>query len=483
MLLTWLWLLPALGALAAWAAPSRAARGVGIAWSAAVLAYSLWLLLPFSSGTGPLRLEELSGLSFHGIRYRLGVDGVSLSLCWLTALLTTLSLAASGVREERPPAYWAAFLALEASLMGVFTSQNLFYFYVFWDLSLIPMFFIIGLWGSQGRRFASIKFLLYTFAGSLALLIGIVWLAVLHESATGAWTWDIPALARTPVSGCAAGWIFALIALGFSVKIPLWPLHNWLPDAHTEAPAAGSVLLAGAMLKMGVYGFLKVLLPVFPVLAREALPWMGLLGVVNILYGAVCAMAQTDLKRLIAFTSISHLGFCVVGIFSGRPEGLAGAALQMLNHGLSTGGLFLLVGMLYERAHRRDIGDFGELARTAPWFAFFFGFVLLSSIGLPGLNGFVGELLALMGMAKASPPLAALGAAGAVLAAAYAIPTYQKVFWAPAGPGSVSGKISDMDRRERGILWVLAALILWIGIYPGPLLGILEPGVSALVLR
>jgi len=429
------------------------------------------------------RAEEIGSAAAYGIRYRVGVDGISLSLCWLTALLTFLALLSSGLRGDLPSSYWASFLGLESALMGVFTAQNLFYFYIFWDLALIPMFFIIGLWGSQGRRAASMKFILYTFIGSLSLLLGIIGLAVLYYARTGIWTWDIPSLARASFEGPAARWVFAAAAVGFAVKIPVFPLHNWLPDAHTEAPAAGSVMLAGAMLKMGVYGFLRILVPAFPGLSASALPWLGTLGVVNILYGAACAMAQTDLKRLVAYTSISHLGFCLVGIFSLTPAGLAGGSLQMINHGLSTGGLFILVGMLYERAHRRGLADFGGLARLAPWFAFFFGFILLSSIGLPGLNGFVGEAMSLAGMARVSIPLAAFGSAGAVLAAAYGIPAYQKIFWAPAGERSVSRVITDMEPVERLILWVLAALILWLGVYPKPLLSLLEPALAPLAGR
>ncbi|HAH05837.1 MAG TPA: Fe-S-binding domain-containing protein [Elusimicrobia bacterium] len=481
MLLTWLWLAPALAMIVVWAMPSRGlARGTALLFSLGLFAYSLWLLAPYSEGL--LHLEELGVAGPLGIRYRLSVDGIALSLCWLSALLTVLSLAASW-KADVPNAFWASFLGLEAALMGVFCARDLFYFYLFWDIALIPMFFIIGLWGSSGRRKASLKFVLYTFLGSLSLLIGLLALVTLHHQATGVWTWDMSALEKTPIAGRAALWTYAALALGFAVKIPVFPLHNWLPDAHTEAPAAGSVMLAGSMLKMGLFGFLRVLLPVFPDLSAAALPVLGGLGVVNILYGALCAMAQSDLKRLVAFTSVSHLGFCLVGLFSLTAAGIAGASLQMLNHGLSTGGLFLLVGMLYERAHRRGLNDFGELASRTPIFAFFFAFILLSSIGLPGLNGFVGETMCLAGMAKASLPLTALGLIGTVLAAAYGLPAFQAVFWAPAGPGSASPGLADLDLRERLILWTLVALILWLGLYPRPMLELLEPAASALAQR
>jgi len=366
VLLTWLWLAPALAAPVVWALPSRRlSRWGALAASAGVLAYSLWLLSPYAAGEGLFRLEELGAAGRFGIRYHLAVDGIALPLCWLSALLTLLALAASW-KADVPNAFWASFLGLESALLGVFTARDLFFFYIFWDLALVPMFFIIGLWGSEGRRKAALKFVLYTFLGSLSLLLGIVGLVSFHHQATGVWTWGMESLVRTPVAGRAALWIYAALAVGFAVKIPVFPLHNWLPDAHTEAPAAGSVLLAGSMLKMGLFGFLRVLLPVFPDMSAAALPVLGGLGVVNILYGALCAMAQSDLKRLVAFTSISHLGFCLAGIFSLTAAGIAGGSLQMLNHGISTGGLFLLVGMLYERGHRRGLDDFGGLASRTP---------------------------------------------------------------------------------------------------------------------
>ncbi|MBI3297403.1 MAG: NADH-quinone oxidoreductase subunit M [Elusimicrobia bacterium] len=478
-----LWIIPAGAAALTLAAPSaRAARALALLTAAAVLAYSLTLIVPFRAQDGVLRLVELGAPGAYGIRYSVAVDGVSLALCWLTAFLTVLSLGASWAGGHGK-GFWAAFLALEAAIMGVFTMQNLFWFYFFWDASLIPMFFIIGLWGSANRRKAAFKFILYTFVGGLALLVGLTGLVALHHQATGTWTWEIAELTRGTAGGPWAKYVFLAIAAGFAVKVPVFPLHNWLPDAHTEAPAAGSVMLAGAMLKMGVYGFLRVLVPAFPALSAEALPWAAGLGVASILYGALCAMAQSDLKRLIAFTSVSHMGFCVVGIFSLTPEGLSGAALQMLNHGLSTGGLFLLVGFLYERAHTRGLDDFGGLAATAPWFTFFFAFVMLSSIGLPGLNGFVGEALTLYGLLQACWPLALAASLGAVLAAAYGLPSFQRVFWAPPGPSSRSGEVSDMTLREQAILWSLAAPILGLGLFPKPLLALMAPAVAALARR
>ena len=475
-MLTALWLAPAvLGLLVLLSGGFGAAvpRRLALAGSIAILAYALWLIVPFSEGTGAFRLTEVGAVQGYGIRYALGLDGLSLSLVWLNAFLVVAALLGSWAGAWSA-GYWASFLFLEAAVMGVFLSRDLFWFYVFWEIGLIPMFFLIGLWGSEGRRHAALKFLLYTVSGSIFMLVGFLALVTLNHRVTGVWTWDLGALANAPIEGPVAAWIYLAIALGFAVKVPLFPLHNWLPDAHTEAPAGGSVILAGVLLKMGVYGFLRVLLPVLPQTSHDAAPILLAFGVVNILYGGFCAASQTDFKRLIAYSSISHLGFCMVGIASLTPQGILGGSLQMLNHGLSTGALFLMIGMLYERAHRRGVSDFGGLALRAPRLAFFFAFVTLSSIGLPGLNGFIGETLSLAGAAVVSPVAAALGLFGTVLAAWYLLPAYQKVFWAPEQAHSASAKVFDLDLRERGVLWAFCALILWIGLAPGTLLGLLE---------
>jgi NADH-quinone oxidoreductase subunit M len=467
--LTLLWLLPALGGLAALAS-GRRSRWTALAASAVTLAYALFLLLPLRSG---FFAAVPSGSSWaFGISYSLACDGLSLSLCWLTAFLTLACVVASWDKEVSA-GYWAAFLFLEAALMGVFLARDLFLFFVFWEAVLIPMFFIIGLWGMEGRRHAAMKFFLFTFFGSIFLLIGSVALVTRHHAATGIWTWDLTRL-RGP-GGAAGLAIFSAMALGFAVKIPLVPLHTWLPDAHTEAPAAGSVMLAGVLLKMGIYGFLRVLWPVFPGLTWALMPWLGALAAINVIYGALCAMAQQDLKRLIAYSSVAHLGFCLLGVLSRVPEGMLGGSLQMINHGLSTGALFLLVGFLYDRGHRRGLHDFGELFGRAPRMTFFFGFTVLASIGLPGLNGFVGEFMSLLGMARALPILAVVGVGGVTLSAAYLLPAYQMVFLGAAEKGSVSGKVDDLGARETALLWVFMVAMVAIGLYPGPLLRLMQP--------
>jgi NADH-quinone oxidoreductase subunit M len=486
--LTLLWTLPLAGAAACLAAGRfgrKAAKTCALAFSAAYFGAALFALKPFlaSGGAG---LDAVGGapLAF-GVSYRLAADGLSLSLIGLTAFLNLICVAASWELDVSG-AYWANFLALASALTGVFLARDLFLFYCFWEATLIPMFFIIGLWGSDNRRHAAMKFFLFTFAGSVFMLLALIGLVVAKHGQTGLWTWDLQGLKEAPL-GAAGPWIFLGLLLGFGVKIPVVPLHTWLPDAHTEAPAAGSVMLAGVMLKMGLYGLIRVALPLFPGYAVSWAPWLVGLACVNAVYGALCAMAQTDLKRLIAYSSIAHLGFCLLGVLSGAAQGVAGGSLQMINHGITTGALFLLVGFLYERAHKRGLSDFGALAARAPRLSFFFGLSIFASIGLPGLNGFVGEFMCLSGIARSPIPLLGLpvfavaGVVGVTLAAAYALPAYQAVFWAPQGPGSVSERVTDLNFREQSILWVLCGLMLWIGLAPAGWIALVEPSVRGLV--
>ncbi|MBI4678993.1 MAG: NADH-quinone oxidoreductase subunit M [Elusimicrobia bacterium] len=479
-MLTALWLVPAVGGILCLFAKGRTARYTSAAFAAAVLAYSVWLSVPYGAARGAWGIVEAGPSWIFGIRYHLAVDGLALSLVWLTALLTVVCVALSW-RQDFSAGYWSSFMFLEAALMGVFLSRDLFVFYVFWEAVLIPMFFIIGLWGSDGRRHAAMKFFLFTFFGSLFMLVGLLALVTIHHATAGVWTWDMADLAGANPGGRMGLAVFISLVIGFGVKIPLFPLHTWLPDAHTEAPAAGSVMLAGVLLKMGIYGFLRVLIPVFPKLVWDLLPWLGGLACLNIIYGSLCAMQQKDLKRLIAYSSVAHLGFCLLGVLSWTPEGLAGGSLQMLNHGITTGALFMMVGFLYERTHCRGLSDFGELTGRAPWMTFFFGWAVMASVGLPGLNGFVGEFMSLAGMARAIPLMAFVAATGIVLSAAYSLPAYQTVFWASSGAGSASPKVSDLDAREKVLVWVLCGLMLYIGLCPTPLLTVLAPSVAAIV--
>ncbi|MDD5629931.1 MAG: NADH-quinone oxidoreductase subunit M [Elusimicrobia bacterium] len=474
--LTFFWVLPAAGGLVVLF--SRQGRWPALCFSAATALYGLFLLGPASMGAWHVPANASASWAF-GISYLLDCDGLSLSLCWLTAFLTVACVVSSW-NKPFSPGYWAAFLFLESALLGVFLARDLFLFFVFWEAVLVPMFFIIGLWGMEGRRHAAMKFFLFTFFGSIFLLLGSIALVTRHHAATGVWTWDIAAL-KGP-GGLAGLAIFTAMTLGFAVKIPLVPLHTWLPDAHTEAPAAGSVMLAGVLLKMGVYGFLRILWPVFPQLSQDLMPWLMMLAGVNVVYGALCAMAQKDLKRLIAYSSVAHLGFCLLGVLSRTPEGLLGGSLQLLNHGLTTGTLFLLVGFLYDRGHRRGLDEYGELYARAPWMTFFFGFTTMAAVGLPGLNGFVGEFMSLIGVARAMGGFVFIGVAGVTLSAAYALPAFQTVFLGAAGRASVSAKVTDLDGREASLLWALCGAMLAIGLYPAPLLRVLEPYLLGLVM-
>ncbi|MDE2490971.1 MAG: NADH-quinone oxidoreductase subunit M [Elusimicrobia bacterium] len=482
-LLTAMWTFPLAAAafcLAAGRFGRSTARAAALAVSIVYFALSLWLLRPFVASAGQAVLVVSGRPLAFGVSYLLSADGLSAALIALTAFLNLLCVLASW-KLDVSAGYWAAFQALAAALAGVFLARDLFFFYVFWEATLIPMFFIVGIWGSDNRRHAAVKFFLFTFAGSILMLLALIAAVVAHHGLTGVWTWDLKALLGTEF-GAAAPWIFLGLVVGFGVKIPIVPLHTWLPDAHTEAPAAGSVMLAGVMLKMGLYGLIRVAFPLLPGITVAWAPYMALVAGVGTVYGALCAMAQTDLKRLIAYSSIAHLGFCLLGLVSLTAVGLAGGSLQMINHGITTGALFFLVGFLYERGHKRGLSDFGGLVKRAPVFSFFFGFAVFASIGLPGLNGFVGEFMCLSGIAISQAPIyAVVGCVGVTLAAAYLLPAYQSVFWAPEGPGSVSDHVDDLDAREKGILWTLCALMLWIGLAPHAWLQVLEPSIRGLV--
>lgn len=481
MILTFLWAIPVVGAVLTLAAPALnlKARWIAVLCAVAEMGIILGAGSGFWSGHF-VSAASAGGALTYGIRYSFFMDGLSWSLCLLNAFLTIVALLSSW-KQDLSAGFWASFLFLEGAVMGVFLARDLFFFYIFWEAMLIPMFFIIGLWGSEGRKHAAIKFFLFTFFGSLFLLLGILALVVFHHNVSGSWSWDMSIL-QAPQSGLYAVAAFAAFVIGFGVKIPLVPIHTWLPDAHTEAPAAGSIILAGVLLKVGVYGFLRVLLPAFPEWGMKSLPWLGGLAAINVIYGALSAMAQVDLKRLIAYSSIAHLGFCVLGIASRTPQGLAGGSLQLINHGITTGALFLMVGFLYERTHKRGVADFGDLVSQAPMLTFFFAFTVFASIGLPGLNGFVGEFMSLSGMAHVSILLAVIGVFGVTIAAFYLLPAFQSVFLGARLPSSVSSRVFDLDFRESALLWSLVLLMLLIGLHPAPLLNIVGPAVGKLVL-
>ena len=478
-------LVPAVGALLVVCLPRRRPellKLVAVATSVVVGAMSLWLLKGFDASQGAemqftSRADWISDL---GVQWLLGIDGISLFLVVLTGVLFPIALlAVDPGHDDR--AYYASLLLLEAGVMGVFCALDLVVFFLCFEVVLVHMYFLIGRSGHSNRAYAATKFFLYTMAGSALMLVGILAVAFLHADATGSSiTFDLVSIAEAQaIDATAARWIFAAFALAFAVKVPIFPLHTWLPDAHTEAPTAGSVILAGVLLKLGTYGFLRFGLYLFPEASHFFAPVFLTLGVVGIVYGAVVATMQRDLKRLVAYSSVAHLGFIVLGTFSLNTEGIEGGLLQMVNHGVSTGALFLLVGMIYERRHTRQIDELGGLQKAAPMMAAVFTLVMLSSIGLPGLNGFVGEFLILVGAFNAHRWWAVIAAAGVILAALYLLWAYQRVFHGPAEGDNA--EMPDLRLREGLVMAPLLALIVFMGVYPKPVIERMEPTVDALV--
>jgi NADH-quinone oxidoreductase subunit M len=476
--------LPAIGALAVAVVPSvraESARAIAIFTTIAVAALGVYMLWQFDTAAAAdfQFASDQTWIKSLGISWLAGVDGISLWLIVLTVLLFPLAIIGV-LPEHSPKPYYAWMLILETGCLGVFVALDLFMFFVFFEIVLVPMYFLIARWGHGNRQYAAMKFFVYTMLGSALMLVGMLSLVFLHRNATGDLTFDLVEIAEAQSVGTnAARWIFLSFAVAFAVKVPIFPLHTWLPDAHTEAPTAGSVILAGVMLKLGTYGFLRFGLYLFPEASHWAAPVLLTLGVIGILYGAIVATMQKDLKRLVAYSSVAHLGFIVLGTFALNSEGLTGAILQMVNHGVSTGALFLLVGWIYERRHTRMIAELGGLQKSAPIMAALFTVVMLSSIGLPGLNGFVGEFLILVGAFVAHRWWAVAAAAGVILAALYLLWAYQRVFHGPATGDNATMK--DLKVREIAVLVPFIVAIVFMGVYPKPVIDRMEPAVDALV--
>ncbi|PIU45331.1 MAG: NADH-quinone oxidoreductase subunit M [Ignavibacteriales bacterium CG07_land_8_20_14_0_80_59_12] len=481
-LLTLIVFLPLAGALLLLLVPSRSVVGVkwaGVFTSLLAFSLSVYLFVRFDGASAGMQfVERTPWIAALNADYALGVDGISLLLVVLTTFLTPLALIASWESiRERVKGFVFSMLLLETGILGVFLSLDMFLFYVFWESMLVPMYFVIGVWGGKDRIYAAVKFFLYTMAGSVLMLVAIIWLGVyaMQHSPAHKFTTDLLELYTIApgIPFAVQTWMFLAFGVSFAVKVPVFPFHTWLPDAHVQAPTAGSVILAGVLLKMGTYGIVRFCLPLFPQATFHFLPWAALLAVVGIIYGALVSMVQTDVKKLVAYSSVSHLGFVVLGIFALTEEGLQGGILQMVNHGLSTGALFLLVGMIYDRRHTREISDFGGLARQMPVYAAFMMIVVLSSLGLPGLNGFVGEFMILLGSFK-SPALgniwfAVFAATGVILAAVYLLWMYQRVFFGKLeNPANQS--LKDLNAREVGVLLATVVFIVWIGVYPSTFL-------------
>ncbi|MEP7135424.1 MAG: NADH-quinone oxidoreductase subunit M [Chloroflexota bacterium] len=450
---------------------------------------SIWVLTMFTASNPSLQLvAKYDWITVAGwnIQYHLGIDGLSILLVLLTGFLTPISILSTWTAvEERVKDFMIFFLLLEVGMLGVFLAQDLFLFYIFWEFTLVPMYFLIGIFGGPRRIYAAVKFFLYTMAGSILMLLAILWLGIYGQ------TFSVPDLiAQHNIPVNIQWWLFLAFTAAFAIKVPMWPLHSWLPDAHVEAPTAGSVILAGVLLKMGTYGFLRFNLPMFPEAAVKAAPWIALFATIGIIYGAAVSYAQADVKKLVAYSSVSHLGFVMLGLFAMNKEGIAGAILQMINHGLSTGALFLLVGMIYEQTHTREIKVYGGLWKITPIFGSIMLIVSLSSMGLPGLNGFVGEFTILLGAfgskAIGNAWFAAISALGVIMAAVYILYMFQKMFLGPEGSIVEEMKkhghaLRDLNARELITIIPLLIFIFWIGLYPAPFFNLMAPAVSNLV--
>jgi NADH-quinone oxidoreductase subunit M len=489
-LLSLSWALPLAGALLLLLLPNADGRRDGlIRWlalaiSIAALGVTLMIWAGFDAASAEFQfVERVPWIPTFGIDYYVGIDGISLLLVVLTGFLTPIALLSSWEGVEKKVKEFSIFLlALEAAMIGVFVSLDLFLFYVFWDAMLIPMYFLIGIWGYDQRIYAAVKFMLYTMAGSVLMLIAILALAYMHSEATGSYTFDLLKLYTLEIAPEAQRWLFLAFTLAFAIKVPLFPFHTWLPDAHVQAPTAGSVILAGVLLKMGTYGLVRFAFPLFPAAAVEFAPWLALLAVIGIIYGALVAMVQPDMKKLVAYSSVSHLGFVVLGICAMNVKGVQGAIYQMLAHGVSTGGLFLIVGMLSDRRHTRLISEFGGLKDVMPRLTAAFLIITLASIGMPGLNGFIGEFMIMLGAFQWDPRFVVAAGLGVILSAVYMLWMFQRVFY-----GKVTHEhnthLPDLRPREWAAVVPLCAIAIVMGVLPMVFLKPMEPAVTRMVER
>jgi NADH-quinone oxidoreductase subunit M len=471
--------LPLVGAIPVLLGPAALAKRTALVITVIefLLSVGLWWAVDTNPGTLQLT-SSMPWIPAWGISYAVGIDGISLTMVLLTTLLMPLCVVGSwNYISQRERGYYAMLLTLLTGVLGVFVATDLFLFYVFWEVMLIPMYFIIGMWGGKNRLYAAIKFFVFTMAGSLLMLVAILVLAWAVAGRTGTLSFGYQhLLENSSAVGSLAPWLFGAFALAFAIKVPMFPFHTWLPDAHVEAPTAGSVLLAGVLLKLGTYGFLRFAIPFFPQVAMS--PWVTnlilVLALIGIVYGALVAMVQPDIKKLVAYSSVSHLGFVMLGIWAATVQSLQGAVMVMIGHGLSTGALFFLVGMLYERRHTRDIAAYGGIAKVVPVFSLIFTVVALSSIGLPGLNGFIGEFLVLLGSFRPHPVATAIATTGVIFAAAYLLWALQRIIYHKLDQRE-NESLTDLSFRELVVMVPLLAGILWMGLYPAPVLRKIEP--------
>src|SRR5881396_284240 len=475
---------PAIAAVGVLTAPARWAKHIALAGSLLELAISVPLWWVFQPAGGMQLQVDVPWIPSWGIHYAVGVDGISLFLILLTTFLMPLSILGSySYITTRERAFYALLLVLTSGMIGVFVALDLFLFYIMWDVMLIPMYFIIGVWGGQNRLYAALKFFVYTFLGSLLMLVAILALVYLVAERTGVYSFSyFHLMGNVGELGTVAFWLFGAFFLAFAIKVPIFPFHTWLPDAHVEAPTAGSVILAAVLLKMGTYGFLRFSLPILPSGTKQFIPLMITLSIIAIIYGALVAMMQPDMKKLVAYSSVSHMGFVTLGMFALNPNGLNGSIIQQINHGISTGALFLIVGIIYERRHTREIAQFGGLSNVMPMFATLFLIMTLSSIGLPLLNGFIGEFTIIMGALQQNLWWAVAAGAGIVLGAAYMLWLYQRTMLGKI-ENPANEKLIDMNLRELATLVPLIIVAFWIGLYPAPFFRVLDKPVNNLVLK
>ena len=487
MYLTFLTFLPLLGAILLTLIPRDevgAIKQTALAFAVTDFVLSVFLWTNFDLTTHEMQFEySVPWITSWGINYHVGLDGISLLLYVMTTFLTMISIIASWGVTKYIREYMIAFLALSTGMLGVFISLDMFLFYFFWEFQLVPMYIIIGVWGGPRRVYAAVKFFLYTAVGSLLMLVAIIWIYKAIEEQTGVATTDLIFITENlelPLT--PQKWLFLAFFLAFAIKVPMFPFHTWLPDAHVQAPTAGSVILAGVLLKMGTYGFLRFNLPLFPHASYEFMPMIAWLSIIGIVYGALVSLVQEDLKKLVAYSSVSHLGFVMIGIFALNHYGIQGALIQNINHGISTGALFLLVGMIYDRRHTREIKEFGGLAKVMPKYTVCFMIIALSSIGLPGMNGFVGEFLILLGVFQNSGMWAACATSGVIFAACYILWMFQRVMFQKLD-NPKNENLPDMNTRELITIIPLIVLVFWIGLYPKPFMKTFDATVEHLLVK
>jgi NADH-quinone oxidoreductase subunit M len=485
-ILTWIVFLPLLGCLVllildkTW---HNIIRWTALLTSVVDLILAIVLFCKFDGSNTHMQfiIGPYTWIRSFGVTFSLGVDGISILLVVLTPFLTAIAIASTWTAiTDKVKGFMISMMVLQTGMLGVFVATDLFLFYVFWEVMLVPMYFIIGIWGGGRKVYAAVKFVLFTMFGSLLMLLAVIMLYLLTSPDPLLRTTDLMTVLNLEIAPHIQTWLFLAFALAFAIKVPLFPFHTWLPDAHVEAPTAGSVILAGVLLKMGTYGFLRFCLPLFPDATIRFVPLISILALIGIIYGALVAMIQKDVKSLVAYSSVAHLGFVMLGMFALTTQALTGSILQMVNHGITTGALFFLVGLIYERRHTRLISEFGGVAHVMPLYATVFLIVTLASIGLPGTNGFVGEFLILLGTFKANPIYAAIGTFGIVLAAVYMLWMVQRVFFGKCDKEE-NKKLTDMNWREAFIALPLIIMVFWIGIYPRTFIDKIEPAVNNLI--